>query len=396
MSLRARDDQIDLLQKISRDSGAVVLRNCTVELYQGRHLRLAITKWGKLCCYPDNVQSTPDPPKEINREVNLSQVDLYLMEDAINEIRSSISSTNPQVNMYDMGVDPNWFVGSHTGRDLKHHNQYNMKKNYHGRRHGKKYSEQENLMMQNYALPYYGGDENMIIHENSYSNYYNSPRGYLPSNQQRVPNNQNRNHTQRRQGRHSNNNKRQTDVLMQQQLRQMQMQQIYFQEQHQQRMYYQHQQQIVIPSLMQGMSLDSGVSGSKMNVENQYQTNPSGLNLNATTGFQRMDTNSTQLLTAQSSHQHQSQSQQQSHATMQMKYGNPSVQESHLNPYDGTLQMPEPTSPHNQARHTLSQQQTHSNVAMQRSPEWHEINSHVTENNSQSSNQHQNGKSLDI
>ena len=52
VSLRARDEQIDLLQQVSSDSGAIVLRNCTMELYQGKHLRLAVSKWGKMSVYP--------------------------------------------------------------------------------------------------------------------------------------------------------------------------------------------------------------------------------------------------------------------------------------------------------------------------------------------------------
>lgn len=48
VSLRARDDQIDLLQEVSAREGTVVLRNCTLELYQGKHIRLAVTKWGKI------------------------------------------------------------------------------------------------------------------------------------------------------------------------------------------------------------------------------------------------------------------------------------------------------------------------------------------------------------
>lgn len=52
VSLRARDEQIGLLHQLSSDSGAIVLRNCTMELYQGKHLRLAVSKWGKMCVYP--------------------------------------------------------------------------------------------------------------------------------------------------------------------------------------------------------------------------------------------------------------------------------------------------------------------------------------------------------
>mmetsp|Transcript_12992 Transcript_12992/g.14478 ORF Transcript_12992/g.14478 Transcript_12992/m.14478 type:complete len:549 (+) Transcript_12992:299-1945(+) len=79
VSLRARDDQIDLLDKVSKRSGAVVLRNCTLELFQGRHIRLAVTKWGKLSVFPDNVPSTPPPPSKMNCDKNFSLIDLSLV-----------------------------------------------------------------------------------------------------------------------------------------------------------------------------------------------------------------------------------------------------------------------------------------------------------------------------
>ena len=74
VSLRARDSQIDLLQSIG--AGAVVLRNCTVELFQNKHLRLAVTKWGKISSWPDNVASTPPPPTRMNTKLNYSLADL--------------------------------------------------------------------------------------------------------------------------------------------------------------------------------------------------------------------------------------------------------------------------------------------------------------------------------
>jgi hypothetical protein len=76
VSLRARDDQIDALQQISDNSGAIVLRNCTLELYQGKHIRLAVTKWGKMNSYPDHVASTPPPPDKINHARSYSLIDL--------------------------------------------------------------------------------------------------------------------------------------------------------------------------------------------------------------------------------------------------------------------------------------------------------------------------------
>lgn len=79
VSLRARDDQIDTLLGVSERSGAAVLRNCTLELYQGKHLRVAVTKWGKLSVYPDQIASTPPPPSKMNRDRNFSLIDLSLV-----------------------------------------------------------------------------------------------------------------------------------------------------------------------------------------------------------------------------------------------------------------------------------------------------------------------------
>jgi hypothetical protein len=79
VSLRARDEQIDLLEEVSRSSGAVVLRNCTLELYQGKHIRLAVTKWGKMSVYPDNVASTPPSPSKMNLDRNFSAIDLSVV-----------------------------------------------------------------------------------------------------------------------------------------------------------------------------------------------------------------------------------------------------------------------------------------------------------------------------
>ena len=79
VSLRARDEQIDTLVEIANRSGAVVLRNCTLELYQGKHIRLAVTKWGKISAYPDNIYSTPSPPSIINYERNFSMINLSII-----------------------------------------------------------------------------------------------------------------------------------------------------------------------------------------------------------------------------------------------------------------------------------------------------------------------------
>ena len=95
VSLRARDEQIDLLEKVSKcKHGAVVLRNCTLELYQGKHLRLAVTKWGKITEYPDNVASTPGPPPIMNLDRNFSLIDLSLVASEIIAEKNLIKSTS--------------------------------------------------------------------------------------------------------------------------------------------------------------------------------------------------------------------------------------------------------------------------------------------------------------
>mmetsp|Transcript_55539 Transcript_55539/g.161309 ORF Transcript_55539/g.161309 Transcript_55539/m.161309 type:complete len:565 (+) Transcript_55539:184-1878(+) len=91
VSLRARDEQIDLLEDVSRRSGAVVLRNCTLELYQGKHIRLAVTKWGKLSVYPDNVASTPPAPSKMNFDRNFSAIDLSAVASEMVDIQSDVA-----------------------------------------------------------------------------------------------------------------------------------------------------------------------------------------------------------------------------------------------------------------------------------------------------------------
>eukprot|EP00978_Attheya_sp_CCMP212_P049711 scaffold698987_cov118-Attheya_sp.AAC.2 len=98
VSLRARDDQIDILKEISERSGAVVLRNATLELYQARHLRLAVTKWGKLSAYPDNIASTPPPPSKMNVDLNYSLVDLSLVAEEKVPVSPSMKSESSPVS----------------------------------------------------------------------------------------------------------------------------------------------------------------------------------------------------------------------------------------------------------------------------------------------------------
>jgi hypothetical protein len=100
VSLRARDEQIDVLEDVSKRDGAVVLRNCTLELYQGKHIRLAVTKWGKLCTYPDTVASTPPPPSKMNFDRNFSLIDLSV-------VASEMVDPNPEQSYNPRSTKPN-------------------------------------------------------------------------------------------------------------------------------------------------------------------------------------------------------------------------------------------------------------------------------------------------
>ena len=65
-----------MLQEISNRKGAVVLRNCSIELFQGKFIRLAVSKWGKVASFPDGISSTPTPPSNLNDSLHLSVVDV--------------------------------------------------------------------------------------------------------------------------------------------------------------------------------------------------------------------------------------------------------------------------------------------------------------------------------
>ena len=84
-----RDDHITLLQECMSSAAAscnedsssisqkpsIVIRNCSVELFRNTHLRIAVSKWGKITPYPDGIASTPNPPKKLNKEIHLSNID---------------------------------------------------------------------------------------------------------------------------------------------------------------------------------------------------------------------------------------------------------------------------------------------------------------------------------
>ena len=130
VSLRARDNQIDLLKDISARSGAVVLRNCTLELYQGKHLRLAVTKWGKLTEYPDCVPSTPPAPTAMNHELNFSKVDLHLVLDLDIESEQKIAHEPNCVSQLTNNIqsNPNNHISQQMGSAQVHQRKYREKK----------------------------------------------------------------------------------------------------------------------------------------------------------------------------------------------------------------------------------------------------------------------------
>mmetsp|Transcript_5762 Transcript_5762/g.11530 ORF Transcript_5762/g.11530 Transcript_5762/m.11530 type:complete len:590 (-) Transcript_5762:171-1940(-) len=141
ISLRARDDQIEVLRSISEDSGAVVLRNCTMELYQGRHLRLAVSKWGKMRAYPDGIESTPDPPKILNKDLNFSIIDLNTVATSKVIIEPLPPSLSPGKGRKQNYQNPPKFASFKVDDDLSARNrprryQYQRKKNQH---HPKQY-----------------------------------------------------------------------------------------------------------------------------------------------------------------------------------------------------------------------------------------------------------------
>ncbi len=115
LSLRARDEQISMLEEISKRKGAVVLRNCSLELYQGKFIRLAVSKWGKIHSFPDGISSTPTPPLTINERVHLSIVDLN--EVAGEEWNDSILAPNSPSRSSQRDDHLSSGTDNYTGRD---------------------------------------------------------------------------------------------------------------------------------------------------------------------------------------------------------------------------------------------------------------------------------------
>ena len=211
ISLRARDDQIDVLQKVlshrnkknsSLNSGAVVLRNCTIELYQNKHLRLAITKWGKLSFYPDDIASTPNPPLSMNREKNISLADVSTFVPRHEDESPSVASSTPSLkhrNKLSYSVPPQQYpqntsafhyTGYHPMMQQKrynpqqqqqqHHQYYrnqNMNRHNHHHHHNRNNNQQQRMLWQQYhrnqqqlQLLYYQQEQQMLARQNRIQN----------------------------------------------------------------------------------------------------------------------------------------------------------------------------------------------------------------------------------
>lgn len=198
VSLRARDAQIDLLEEISNRNGAVVLRNCSVELYQGKFIRLAVSKWGKIASFPDGIKSTPTPPSSVNSEINLSIVDLNDVAGDEWFETTSTASGNQSHQQNRVAKESSPSDGKDTLKDQRsHHNQqhqrggnsrrgrgYNDKRvpGYGGHGHGQRQSQQghykmsnrNSVQMQNMNHP------NMVPPVNEYSQMYQHPAALPP------------------------------------------------------------------------------------------------------------------------------------------------------------------------------------------------------------------------
>lgn len=165
VSLRARDDQIDLLTQVSDRAGAVVLRNCTLELFQGKHIRLAVTKWGKITPYPDHIASTPVPPSKMNEDRFFSSIDLTVVA-----IDGSVHSQTEGYSMQPAEtVETSGYGGSNTGQNQRGGG---------GRGMGRKPSRTKPITVQPYpgSLPVAYGESNMMRFQGGLHGY-----GYVDS-----------------------------------------------------------------------------------------------------------------------------------------------------------------------------------------------------------------------
>jgi hypothetical protein len=189
VSLRARDDQIDLLERVSKcKPGAVVLRNCTLELYQGKHIRLAVTKWGKLSEYPDNVASTPGPPPTMNLDRNYSLIDLSLVASEIikkkpkDSTLQSHASASRQTKISE-GEKASGSGSSSTSKSGQHtHSKNQQQSQSQTSRRGSNRSSKERRQSQSRGS-HYGGmitetNQNQPPHQQGQVVYHGSIQGY--------------------------------------------------------------------------------------------------------------------------------------------------------------------------------------------------------------------------
>mmetsp|Transcript_23905 Transcript_23905/g.35537 ORF Transcript_23905/g.35537 Transcript_23905/m.35537 type:complete len:554 (-) Transcript_23905:219-1880(-) len=183
ISLRARDNQIDELEKVSKEGGAVVLRNSSIELFQGKHLRLAVSKWGKISVYPDNIANTPTPPSTINKELNLSIVDLNLVPP---DVWLQLPSTSPLSHKSGESANRQDMNSKQHSQSQHGHQQFRKKgKNQHhnDRKHQSQQthmahsSKMSRMQNQNYSHMI-GVPQNMMTNMNAFSQMYPGTQYY--------------------------------------------------------------------------------------------------------------------------------------------------------------------------------------------------------------------------
>lgn len=187
ISLRARDDQIDELERVSKEGGAIVLRNSSIELFQGRHLRLAVTKWGKISVYPDNIASTPSPPSNINTELNLSLVDLNLVPPDV-WLQPPLASSTASHKSGESTSRQSMTTKQNQSNQHSHghgHQQYRKKKSHH---HDRRHQSQQMYMSggnkasrmqdQNYNAMHGMSQQTMMANMNTFSPMYPGTQYY--------------------------------------------------------------------------------------------------------------------------------------------------------------------------------------------------------------------------
>jgi hypothetical protein len=64
--------------KFFKEGNVLVLRNCNADIFNG-FMRLNVTQWGKIATHPDGIASTPEVPKTVNKENNMSATEYELV-----------------------------------------------------------------------------------------------------------------------------------------------------------------------------------------------------------------------------------------------------------------------------------------------------------------------------